>query len=105
MASIRSCYFNRNTNGRITGGAIIVNNSNADIVRTIFTQNSANIGASIYVTRVGFAIGAMLDITECTFSSNSTSRDGGAIYFSDAALMAVTLQITVLVIIAVFFTF
>ena len=67
------------------GGISITESSRADVRDSRFRSNKATTGGAISCQTLIAPL-----VTNCTFSSNSASTDGGALYISDASFITVT---------------
>ncbi len=77
--TIRDCVFNANTSDN-TGGAIRGSlASQADVVTSTFTGNSALFGGAVG------ANGTTVSIVNCSFDGNNAANDGGALQLGNAA--------------------
>lgn len=74
---MNDCKFNSNNSikegANSLGGAICINDSNADILRTIFIHNQADEAGAIYIRNSDF------NIQHSTFTSNNAIIKGGAL--------------------------
>lgn len=69
----------------LTGGLYVLNSLTVRLENVQFTQNSGNTGGAL--TLVGGRGDVIVSIFGCSFSNNSASQNGGAVYVTDTIVV------------------
>ena len=83
--TLNSCLLDKNAS--FYGGAIAIQDTEAVLINTRMTQNSAYSGGGLSIdVSLGSQYTSRVSLTDCTVDSNSASNDGGGIYNQGTAL-------------------